>query len=392
VTGTILIIGGQFGNQGAYLMLRAAADEVRRRFGAAPVVDFGLGTAAQRAKAGVGTLWTPRVYRPKKRATLLRTPKKLTRFSPFALPADVTGVLDISGFRYGDQWAHLPLDKYSAYLAYWAQLGVPVYMMPQAFGPFQKTAEASRPALVSARMVIARDPDSELHARELLGADNEAVVRYGDFTDSIKGYVPSSVAHLAQRVPVVANYNIADRDGREGYIDTLVGIASQVLANGDRPYGLVHGGARDREVLRAVAARLSDFPIVEGLDGEVQKGLIGTAPYIVAGRFHAIVSALSQGVPAVIHGWSHKYRWLADDYGVEGLMAPAVGEIAANLSAVNAARNDDKLRAVVQENASKRAGETEAMWTAVHEDYCKVLADGLKHLPTSGTNRAAARK
>jgi len=378
MTGTILIIGGQFGNQGAYLMLRAAADEVRRRFGAAPVVDFGLGTAAQRAQAGVGTLWTPRAFRPTQRNRLVTVPGKLKRFSPFALPADVTGVLDISGFRYGDQWAHLPLQKYAGYLAYWAQLGVPVYMMPQAFGPFESTADASRPALASARIVMSRDPDSELHASNLLAGTNSSVVRFGDFTDSVKGYVPASVSHLAGRIPVVANYNIADRDGRDGYVETLTAIVQQILKNGDLPYGLVHGGVRDRDVLQAVAAKVSDFPIVEGLDGEVQKGLIGTAPYIVAGRFHAIVSALSQGVPAVIHGWSHKYRWLANDYGVEQLMAPAVGAIPANHVAMDLAQNDAALRATVTEMASKRAGETEMMWSAVYADYVDVNDKGLK--------------
>jgi len=36
----------------------------------------------------------------------------------------------------------------------------------------------------------------------------------------------------------------------------------------------------------------------------------------VASRFHAVVGCLSQSVPTLAFGWSHKYRELLDDFGV----------------------------------------------------------------------------
>src|SRR5262249_33913841 len=45
------------------------------------------------------------------------------------------------------------------------------------------------------------------------------------------------------------------------------------------------------------------------------KGILGTARVIIGSRFHALVGALSQAVPSVAVGWSHKYEMLLSDYG-----------------------------------------------------------------------------
>ena len=47
------------------------------------------------------------------------------------------------------------------------------------------------------------------------------------------------------------------------------------------------------------------------LDKELEAGvlrcLIAKMDILIASRFHAIISAMSAGVPAVVVGWSHKY-------------------------------------------------------------------------------------
>jgi hypothetical protein len=364
--GSVLIVGGQFGNQGAQLMLKAAADAVRSRFDAAPVVDFPLGSATQRAKVGVGTIWTPRIL-PAGRGP--QVPARVRRFSPFVAGREVEAVFDISGFRYADDWAHLPLSKYAAYLADWKRAGAKVYLLPQAFGPFAQVATATRKALASADLVFARDPKSMEYLEELNGEHLAGRVHLrSDFTILVKGVIPPRLNEFAGRVPVVVNSNISDRrpgsGGRTQYLSVLAQTVRELRTRGLAPYGLLHGGAKDRELLQSLADEVGDMPILAGLDGVAQKGLLGTAPVVVSGRFHAIASALGQGVPTVIHGWSHKYEWLAKDFDALELVADPFGAQSTS-DAVTASLEEPSIRGAIESTLPARREDAEAMWSTV---------------------------
>jgi colanic acid/amylovoran biosynthesis protein len=53
------------------------------------------------------------------------------------------------------------------------------------------------------------------------------------------------------------------------------------------------------------------------------KGLIKQFDFVVSSRFHALVSSLSQGIPAIGTGWSHKYQILLEEYGCSNCLLRA---------------------------------------------------------------------
>jgi colanic acid/amylovoran biosynthesis protein len=59
---------------------------------------------------------------------------------------------------------------------------------------------------------------------------------------------------------------------------------------------------------KCVPVLTSDSPLI-------LKGYLAQACLAISSRFHALVAALSQGVPAIAVGWSHKYNLLLQDYG-----------------------------------------------------------------------------
>ena len=50
------------------------------------------------------------------------------------------------------------------------------------------------------------------------------------------------------------------------------------------------------------------------------KAMIGACDLMLGSRFHALIAALSSGVPSVAIGWAHKYPELLGEFGMERLV------------------------------------------------------------------------
>jgi colanic acid/amylovoran biosynthesis protein len=373
----ILLVGVEFNNQGAFLMLRAAAERVRDQLGMIPVVEFKNGPDEKKRQAGVYPIVPQRFYGVFTRLSRIKAMSRIWKRFPWVLPTQIAAVFDGSGFRYGDEWGHQRLDESAGKLAAWKARGVPVYMLPQAFGPFEKTAGPALTALRASRIVMARDPESEDFVAGILKPNEVTVRRFPDFTGGLAGRFPSRHEAFRGGVPIVPNVNIYSRaddpEAKRRYIENLAAAARELHARGLRPYGLAHEGRRDVEILRMVAADVSaksgfDFPIVEGLNGVELKGLIATAPLLVSGRYHAVVSALSQGVPTVIHGWSHKYRHVAEDYGVPELLCDPLGEPYLATDMIGSILDDHDLQARIRTAAAGVQDQVDEMWALLESD------------------------
>lgn len=59
------------------------------------------------------------------------------------------------------------------------------------------------------------------------------------------------------------------------------------------------------------------IPVLDPQHALKIKWIIGQSKLVISSRFHGLVSALSQGVPVIATGWSHKYQELLRDYEVE---------------------------------------------------------------------------
>jgi hypothetical protein len=359
----ILITGGNFLNQGAFLMLVAAATEIRERFDAQPVVEVQYGSERQKSWYGLETLIG--IQKLHIRPYLDGGPRwqRVKDRMPFVLGSDIDAVFDVSGFAFGDQWSDANLSRKAAYFAYWKAKDVPVYLLPQAFGPFTKT---SGPATLAIN-------DSRNYVNSL--RTHSAITQSPDFTTVLHGQKPTQhvVDTYSGAVPLVPNWNIVSRASKEdasAYISNLAMAATELKAQGLRPYGLSHEGKKDTELLRVVAEKVTDFPIHVPRDGLEAKWIIGTAPIAVAGRFHALVSALSQGVPSVIHGWSHKYRWLAEDFGVPGLVRDPYEAPEDIRNAIASLVSEQKaLRPTIESFAAIRKSEVIGMWNHIYDDF-----------------------
>jgi colanic acid/amylovoran biosynthesis protein len=195
--------------------------------------------------------------------------------------------------------------------------GATIVIMPQAFGPF--TDETIRDAVASivssASLTFARDSISLGYLNEI--EDMPATVLSApDFTNLLIPDENVPAPDLPAPVAIVPNARMLDRTDpsrAEEYI-RFVHVCIEHLAESVGAYLLIHE-THDYELAQQLA---HDSPtrmeIVTETDPLILKSYLGSSLFVVGSRYHALVSALSQGVPVLAVGWSHKYDALLSDY------------------------------------------------------------------------------
>lgn len=317
----IEISGVGFHNMGAELMLVAATDQLRTWDRVDDVaVGFRVGSRAQRRHVGCAAIvrldsvrhpWANRIVTTG--ATLI--PTRLLEAGGMYKPDRVAAVVDASGFAFGDQWGPEPSRRMARLFGAYARDGKPVVMLPQAFGPFQKpeVAAAARAALEHAVLIFARDAESRSHLSGL-GLRGPVIEIAPDFTNLVE---PVAERFESPTVIVIPNARMIDMEGKVAaseYLAFLRACMTAALAADCRVLVMAHE-ALDLEYASRLSAEFGDSVSLYQIDDAVRaKAMVGGATLVVSSRYHGLVNALSQCVPAIGTSWSHKYGQLFDDY------------------------------------------------------------------------------
>ncbi len=316
-------------NKGAELMLCA----IRQRFcdGDTSVqlaVDPFFGSYADRARYGLLSKARAVGFGRASVVQRLMSPA-FRRTYGMVVDSDIHAVLDAAGFAYGDQWGLKPTQEAAKLTVEARHRGQPVVLLPQAFGPFSTPALASaaRKLVKTSSLVFARDDLSFQHVRELCGPC-EHVRKAPDFTSIVKGELPPDLELPDRFVCIVPNIRMLDQGSEEEQRAYVGFLASCVRESREReldPLFLFHHETTDPQVADAVEHELGfTLPRIRECRPERLKGILGQATIVIGSRFHALVGALSQAVPCIVSGWSHKYEMLLNDYGSpEFLLKPS---------------------------------------------------------------------
>jgi colanic acid/amylovoran biosynthesis protein len=319
-----------FVNKGAELMLRSIVAKLREELPQARLVmapPLVYDSYPERGALGLyQKLWLRR-YRIQWGHLGKIIPAKLRQMYGMVLDSDLDVVLDASGFSYSDQWGEGSSIEAASSIKNWKKKGTKVVFMPQAFGPFNgtKARQAFKKVAESADLMFPRDEVSYRHVTDLVG-EREHIKMAPDFTNLVSGDVPRDFDAQANRFCIIPNYRMVDKTSKEtysNYIPFLITCAKYLQEQGAMPFFLIHEGEKDLWLGQQVAKGLDqDINIVRETHALRIKGIIGASDGVISSRFHGLVSALSQGIPALATGWSHKYEMLFQDYGFpEGMLA-----------------------------------------------------------------------
>jgi len=371
---TLEIHGTGTHNRGAELMAIAIAERMRASFpGVRIVVPVGFGSFVARARHGFWTTWEF-----SKRWQTRVSAKWIQRHSPgieeasgIVDPSSIDVVLDASGFSFSDKWGPKGARHLLKKMTRTGRTGKPLILLPQAFGPFTDPAVAlaTRKLCERASLVCARDARSR---EELLRLGTLPSLRvYPDFTVGIRPQRPTTLRIPEQFSALVPNQRMVDKgESGEAYLDFIGRAVRSLDRRGLNPVFLLHDADDDRKVVAAMKQRGVILPVLEHEDARVLKAVLGKATLVIGSRFHALVSTLSQGLPCIAAGWSHKYPELYSDFGCPELLVSDLADEAALETAIDRLATTEG-RGGYQERlqvaAARIKQQNEAMWAEVEK-------------------------
>lgn len=319
---TIEIQKAGFINKGAELMLRSIVDNIRGhysdvRFVMETTVDSGEQPYSNVTSLGIH----PKAYLNIKNRDISflfnLLPERLIQRYGLITNKKIDILIDAAGFAYSSQWGDKHAKKLLEKIKAMKKNQTSVILMPQAFGPFISDAikDSMREVINTADLIFARDSIS-FQAMKKLNPDADNLIKAPDFTNLYKPVVPDYFNTNVHQVCIVPNQRMIDKradDSPSSYIKLISKVITRIESLGMNPFILVHE-TNDRMLVSKILPDDSSIPILVESDPGLIKGVISQSKALVGSRFHSLVSGLSQGIPTVGTGWSHKYNELFSDY------------------------------------------------------------------------------
>ncbi len=344
----IIITGGELFNKGAQSMLFITVDNLKKRFPDCRIIvlspmdnERSVKEKAQYAFDFMG--WYPSKFAKCRKNILLRMEELLRNGREYheadEIYKNTVLMVDISGYALGSNWSAAACNDYLDHFEFAKSYGIPFYLMPQSFGPFDFDGENAgrinsriKELLSAAKAIFAREKEGYDSLRDTYGLKN--VYLKDDIVLSSKEVSLENIFCFEPKlnipeiekggVAIVPNIRNADVGGNE---DSLLSLYDEIIAfltgKGHKVYILYHSTS-DRDFCLKIKERNASNVNAVLLDRDYScleySGFVGKFDYLIASRFHSIVHAFKKGVPCITLGWATKYHDLLSRFRQEQYM------------------------------------------------------------------------
>lgn len=329
----IIIAGGGLVNKGAQAMTLISICELKKRFPKHRMVlltwDVSPAAKAKHAMYDLELLEVPPLkFSRAARNPLLRTMYSLRYRQAFtnadSIYRNADLFVDISGYALGSNWSTKVCNDYLDAIEHALAYEIPVYLLPQSFGPFDYQGEAGRAIDERTRRlfpkikhIFAREQEGYDALSSRYGLTNVTLTHDMVLSSRIEDYSPALREKPVFELPAIPENSMGlipnVRVGDNGANDPLTVYTAAVqagLAQGLNVYITYHS-SQDWELCDAIKAAFADEEKVVLLDRDHScmefNELVKKFRFVVASRFHSIVHALKNSVPCIALGWATKY-------------------------------------------------------------------------------------
>ena len=347
----VLIVGAQLANKGAESMLYIATDEVKKRYPDAEVYFatieeyeedkyrfkklyyserakiIALGGLSGWLEFGKALIWDAGKI-------VLGKHKHLRHYFDVkkAMPK-IDMVIDVSGFSVGTKWSKAAHISYINNIRLAQKYNIPIYLMPQSFGPFdysqemQPIKEKLSVALKYPKVIYAREKNGyeelkkAFDLRNVRKSTDLVLQNRGIELDNVFKEAPEDKIPIVTEpkcVGIVPNIQCFNHGNKEKNMMIYNAVIKQLVDDGFKVIVFRHS-REDLPICKEIKKNFIDCKAVALEEKEFScleyDEYVKQFTFVVGSRFHGLVHAYRNNIPCVALGWAIKYQELADCVG-----------------------------------------------------------------------------
>lgn len=333
----IIITGGELFNKGAQAMVFITVDEMKKRFPDHHIYVLSeMDNKRPEEEKMQYTFdflgWYPESFAKAQNSFLVRFACLFKHHKEFkkceSIYRNTDLMIDISGYALGSIWSNNCNKLYLNNLRFAKEYNIPVYLMPQSFGPFdfeeQKRndiAEDIRELLPYCSAICAREKEGFEELRLKYNLNN--IFLKSDLVLNNKSIDYSNIYRSAPKillpeihensVAVIPNKQLEKVKANLSLKHVYNHLIKNVLKNGYHIYLISHSSG-DHSLNKEIKEGFADENRVHLIDKELSSvefnEMLSSFDFLIASRYHAIVHAYKKVVPCLVLGWATKYREL----------------------------------------------------------------------------------
>lgn len=339
----IIISGGGLANKGAQAMTLISICELKKRFPSHRIIllawDASSAVKEEFAMYGLELLEIPPLkFSRAARNSLLRTVYSLHYRQAFTNADNIYRntdlFVDISGYALGSSWSSKVCNDYLDAIEHALAYEIPVYLLPQSFGPFAYQGEAGRTIdertrhlFPKVKHIFSREQEGYDALVSRYGLTNVTLTRDMVLASQIEDYSPAMRERTAVVLPQIAENSVCvipsfkiENTTNHTILQVYCPIIRDCLELGLTVYISYHSSL-DIDLCKDLKSAFAEEERVMFLEHDHScmefNELVKKFRFVISSRFHAIVHALKNGVPCVALGWATKYMDLMKLFGQE---------------------------------------------------------------------------
>lgn len=231
-------------------------------------------------------------------------------------------IFDISGFKLGSSWPSESYYHYTNLIKICSKYNIPLYLLPQSFGPFDFSDEQLselKELLPTVRIIFAREKEGydyltkELKLKNVvLSTDLVLQNKEIDYKVLLKQIEKTNFECKVKdhNIAILPNVKVFERCDNVFLLELYKNIVDECLSLRKNVYILRHS-KEDIVCAKMIKEMYPDnnkVVLVEEQFTSYQfEEVVQNFDYIIASRYHAIVHAYKHNIPSIAIGWAVKY-------------------------------------------------------------------------------------